>query len=219
MEPPATAGSCCQSNISNPEWIPEMCTSEASEVLLHPFDHRSRDDLQEWAIKHNISHLALKDLLTIIKNQYNDIHLPSDPRTLLGTPTSTAIVDIPGGQYWHQGLEVCLRNSFTNLRENITIQLNFNIDGLPIYKSSKYQLWPILCNIHQMPHIKPMAIGIFFGKSKPLSVNDYLKPFVDELIPLLSNGLIVNDKIITLRIRCFICDSPARAFVKGMFVM
>lgn len=182
------------------------------------FTEQSRNDLQEWAIKHNISHLALKDLLTIIKNQYNDNNIPTDPRTLLGTPSETKVVDIPGGQYWHQGLEVCLRSCFRTLNENITIELNINIDGLPVHKSSRFQLWPVLFNIHRMPHIKPMVIGIYFGNSKPLSVNDYLKPFVDELIPLLSNGCIINDKVVTLRIRCFICDSPARAFVKGMFV-
>lgn len=83
------------------------------------------------------------------------------------------------------------------------------MDGLPIHKSSKYQFWPILCSIHEM------RIGIFFGKSKPLYVAEYLSPFVDELIPILRNGLMVNNHLIKIIIRCFICDSPARAFIKG----
>jgi len=28
------------------------------------------DDLQEWAVKNNVSHIALGDLLTILKRRY-----------------------------------------------------------------------------------------------------------------------------------------------------
>lgn len=187
-------------------------------ILLNEYSRPSSSEaLQQWAIKYNINHQAMKELLSTIKTLYTDNSLPADPRTLLHTPRSTLVVDIPGGQYWHQGLEVCLRNTFKDLDQNTTIYLNVNIDGLPIHKSSKHQLWPILCNIHQMPHIKPMAVGIFIGKSKPLSVSDYLKSFVEELIALMRSGIVVNGKTIDIKIRCFICDSPARAFLKGTF--
>ncbi|XP_021707461.1 uncharacterized protein LOC110678640 isoform X2 [Aedes aegypti] len=199
-----------QNNISDDN------SSETDVILNEYCRKKSSETLQQWAIKHNITHQAVKELLSILKNQYNDNDLPMDPRTLLHTPTSTPVIDIPGGQYWHQGLENCLRNAFKDLDRNITIHLNVNVDGLPIHKSSKHQLWPILCNIHQMPNIKPMAVGIFIGKSKPLSVSDYLKPFVEELIPLMSHGILVNGKSIEIKIRCFICDSPARAFLKGV---
>lgn len=66
-----------------------------------------------------------------------------------------------------------------------------------------------------MPELKPMPIGIFLGKTKPTDINEYLTPFVNEAIPLLQNGFSVNGHIISIKIRCFICDSPARAFVKG----
>ncbi|XP_062545556.1 uncharacterized protein LOC134212057 isoform X2 [Armigeres subalbatus] len=203
----------CPSSYSTPETDDfENCT-----IIKEYSRNSSNVALQQWAIKHNINHQAVKELLTIIKHEYSDTGLPTDPRTLLHTPKTTAVVNIPGGQYWHQGLETCLRNAFKDLDQNIVIQLNVNVDGLPIHKSSKHQLWPILCNIHQMPHIKPMAVGIFLGKSKPLSVSDYLKPFIDELIPMMASGLTVNEKIIEIKIRCFICDSPARAFLKGKF--
>lgn len=177
----------------------------------------SREALRKWAIDYNISHQALKGLLSVIKDQYGDVDLPSDPRTLLITPQNTSMLvkAIPGGTYWHQGLEVCLRNRFKFISSDISIELNVNMDGIPIHKSSKDQFWPILCNVYDMPHIKPMVVGIFLGKSKPLDVNEYLSPFIDELIPILDNGLVVNGHFIRLKIRCFICDSPARAFVKG----
>lgn len=177
----------------------------------------SREALRKWAIQYNISHQALKGLLSVIKHQYRDDDLPSDPRTLLATPQNTSqhIIDIPGGRYWHQGLEVCLKTRFKNISENISIELNVNMDGIPIHKSSKDQFWPIICNVYGMPQIKPMIIGIFLGKNKPLDVNSYLSPFIDELLPLMAEGVMINDYKLSLRIRCFICDSPARAFVKG----
>lgn len=67
-----------------------------------------------------------------------------------------------------------------------------------------------------MRDIKPMVIAIWCGFSKPNSLTEYLQPFVDELNYLIRNGITINDYQINLSIRCFICDAPARAFLKGM---
>lgn len=90
------------------------------------------------------------------------------------------------------------------------------MDGLPIYRSANKNFWPVLFNIYEYPTIKPMAIGIFYGESKPQNVKDYLTPFVDEMGIILEHGIMLNGYKISVRIRCFICDSPARAFVKGI---
>lgn len=66
-----------------------------------------------------------------------------------------------------------------------------------------------------MNEIKPFVVCIWCGVSKPKSVNDYLKPFVNELADILREGVIVNDHKINVSVRCFIADSPARAFIKG----
>lgn len=184
---------------------------------LEQHDEHFPDALRTWAVNHNITHQALRDLLKLLKSQYKDARLPLDPRTLLGTPQATGelCVDIAGGKYWHNGLKACLDQWFANVDENKSISLNINVDGLPIYKSSKYQLWPILCNVHEMPQLSPLPVGIFLGKSKPSNVNEFLTPFVDELLPILENGYVVNYQTIDVRVRCLICDSPARAFIKG----
>lgn len=96
-----------------------------------------------------------------------------------------------------------------------TISCNINMDGLPIYKSSKFEFWPILFNIHELPSLKPMVIGINCGKGTPSDLFSYLQPFVEEARIMLQEGLVVNNSKITFKIRCFICDSPARAFIKG----
>lgn len=42
------------------------------------------------------------------------------------------------------------------------------------------------------------------------------RPFVDELNILLKTGIQINEHYVNIRIRCFVCDSPARAFLKGV---
>lgn len=48
--------------------------------------------------------------------------------------------------------------------------------------------------------------------------NTYKNEFVrmDELNEILINGLHINDYILKVTCRCFICDSPARAFIKDI---
>lgn len=66
-----------------------------------------------------------------------------------------------------------------------------------------------------MCHIKPVVVAIWCGRGKPDNVNDYLNQFVMELIELQKNGLEINGYKIRFVIRLFICDAPARAFIKG----
>lgn len=69
-----------------------------------------------------------------------------------------------------------------------------------------------------MPEIAPMTIAIFYGRTKPTSLDDFLNELVDDLIDVLKNGISINNHKINVKLRCMICDSPARAFLKGMYV-
>lgn len=101
------------------------------------------------------------------------------------------------------------------LSEDKLVKLNVNIYGIPLYNSSKAQFWPILVNIHDMPFKKPIVVGIFCGLKKPGNIEQFLRPFVDELSDILTHGLLINGFKLTVLLRCFICDSPARALIKG----
>lgn len=68
-----------------------------------------------------------------------------------------------------------------------------------------------------MPEIAPMTIAIFHGQTKPTSLDDFLNQLVEELIDVLKHGIAIKNHKITVKLRCFICDSPARAFLKGSF--
>lgn len=74
--------------------------------------------------------------------------LPKDYRTLLRTPKIVEIKPAGGGKYWYNGIERNLRLIFSNLEKDISISLKFNMDGLPLFKSSKVTFWPILSTVH-----------------------------------------------------------------------
>lgn len=200
---------------------PEECDdSETKNIYIDSFELQSAliQGLSKWAINYQASRHQVRGLLTML-NETLPCDLPIDPRTIFHTPRSICIKNLPdGGLYWHRGLRECLRSKLENVR-NVPpqISLNINIDGLPIWESSNKQFWPILFNIHELHFIEPGVIGIFCGTAKPASLSDYLTDFIEETVSLDNEGIYVNNQKICVTIRAFVCDTPARAFIKGKF--
>lgn len=92
-----------------------------------------------------------------------------------------------------------------------TIHLNFNIDGLSLFKSSGTCFWPILGAVKDT--VFPVAI--YQGTEKP-PLDAFFQKFIAEFLELSKNGLSVRGKSVQIKLDYFICDSPARAFVKRM---
>lgn len=180
-----------------------------------------RANVVKWALDNNTTHGIIKGIIKGIISIINDYCgkpvLSRDARTLLRTPR--AIQDIreigENQYYWHNGLQYCLENLLCNVSKPLTISLNINMDGLPIYKSARDELWPILFNIFEFPRVKPMVIGVYHGVSKASNLESYLLPMVEELKSLMEQGVEISGHKITVKLRCFICDSSARAFIKG----
>lgn len=172
------------------------------------------------------------------------IGLPNDYRALLNTPRCVKISSVGGGHLWYNGIANNLRNVFSNLNSDMSIALIFNVDGLPLFNSSQKCFWPILATIHgknehhfikyiyynylnvlsifynritEIPKVQPMIVAIWCGCEKPKSLNEYLREFVTELNDVIINGIMLNGHRLTVKIHCFICDTPARAFLKGEF--
>lgn len=149
--------------------------SDEQSSIIEEIDHYSnvqqvfRERLSKWAIKVNANHHQVRELLALC-NETLPFKLPIDPRTIFGTPQSVCVQDIAGGQYWHRGMIECLHSKLKSVScPPSKISLNVNMDGLPISESSNQQFWPVLFNIHELHHIKPGVIGIFYGKSKYLN--------------------------------------------------
>ena len=94
--------------------------------------------------------------------------------------------------------------------ESNEMNISINIDGLPLFKSSRTQTWPILINVH--PSSTVLVSGVFVGDSKQGDVNDYSNEFVSELKWLILEGFVHKSKKYNINIRSFICDAPARDF-------
>ena len=180
-----------------------------------------KDQLSEWAVHFQITMEALSSLLFILKPVVID--LPKDPRTLLKTKTSYDIQRKCGGEYYHFGLKKnlidILSAAAVNGIERIdqTLQLQLNIDGLPLFKSSNHQFWPILGRLVNVPSSKePFVIGIFSGIAKPTSLSDYLKDFINEFNELKEHGITSCGQHFDIEMSSVICDAPAKAFVKNV---
>ena len=144
--------------------------------------------------------------------------LPHDPRVLLKTPRYCEVKKFgSGGEYSHLGLKNglirSLKYSPTAITENI-LDLQFNVDGIPLFKSSNLSLWPILCLIKNIKEQKPFVVGLFCGVDKPATASEFLKDFIDEYLFLKESGLLIDDRQFKIRMHSFVCDAPARAFLK-----
>lgn len=62
--------------------------------------------------------------------------------------------------------------------------------------------------------LPPFVVGIFCGSSKPKLLELYLKDILDELSLLLNDGFTFLNKLYVIEIHSFICDAPARAYLK-----
>ncbi|CAC5385966.1 unnamed protein product [Mytilus coruscus] len=172
-------------------------------------------DLSEWASKNNCTRSGLNDLLSILRKQ--GLRVPCDARTLLKTPRSIASIQKCGGDYLYLGIGSGLLKVLATQQEYFEkskcrkLALTFNIDGVPLFKSSGVQMWPILCSIK---NFEPFVVALFCGNSKPSTVNEYLDDFLHELCALIQNGLRFNETDFDIVLEAMICDAPARAFLK-----
>ena len=139
---------------------------------------------------------------------------------LLKTKRVYDIQELGGGQYYHFGLLKSVKRQLAkfvdtlSLTSSTCLALQINVDGLPLFKSSSLQLWPILGRLLNVKTSQPFVIGIFSGKKKPSSNVEFLKSFVADLISL-ESGFMYEGKSLVLQLKSVLCDSPARSFIKN----
>ncbi|KYQ53881.1 hypothetical protein ALC60_05490 [Trachymyrmex zeteki] len=62
--------------------------------------------------------------------------------------------------------------------------------------------------------VTPQVVAIYHGESKPKSSTEFLDEFITELLNLMTNRITLDDKIYSIKLLGFVCDTPARAFIK-----
>lgn len=182
-------------------------------------NERLQRDIRNWSVQFAVTNIALSALLTILKSHDCFHTFPSDARTLKETPTCTQLKTVHPGNYCHIGITSSLQKIWTMVVECVTsIELFVGIDGLPLFSSNSNELWPILGSVVNIPSIKSQVfpIGIYHGKGKPSCPIEFLSCFVDEVVSLITDGVELNGKKISLVLKGICCDAPAKAFILGV---
>ncbi|XP_057329856.1 uncharacterized protein LOC130670466 [Microplitis mediator] len=181
------------------------------------------EKLSQWALESQINHEALTKLLKIVQQHWQP-NAPKCAKTLLTTAQAKYHIiemtdkDESKGEFVYIGLEHQLkRNVVVHTDTSKNIELLINIDGVKLFKSSLKCFWPILGMVYSNSiQSEPFVIAIYAGTSKPNSSNEYLNPFIREINGLLRNGVEIDGQNFKVCLKGFICDTPARAFIKGI---
>ena len=128
------------------------------------------NDLRDWVNKHGCTRQCVNDLLKILIE--NGHELRKDCRTLLHTRKTIVTMSLEGVEYIYYGLKSCLGKILSeHLFLDEDIKLLISIDGLPFFKSSSMQLWPILIQFHKF---QTVPVALYGGYLKP-NMNEFLR--------------------------------------------
>jgi len=194
------------------------CSSADNSDAEQPDDENLADELADWAFRCNIPQIHVRSLRNILQ-KYHPC-LPKDPRTILKTARAVNVQALSGGGgYHHFGVKQTLQNMWMHGQLHMPLSvkqllLQINIDGLQLFKSSSYQLWPILGTVVNANETQVFEIGLFGGYKKPSDVGEFMSDFASEMKALESDGLLLGDVVYSIKLHSIVCDAPARAYVK-----
>ncbi|XP_026675428.1 uncharacterized protein LOC113465227, partial [Ceratina calcarata] len=174
--------------------------------------------LSSYCVDNNVNDVQGNNLLTLLRTHECFNHFPKDIRTLVHTPRNrvTTYVVAPG-EYIHFSQEVEIVKYLNNCPYSSSIheiQLDFHTDGYSLDRAGSIQLWPIQCMIRNLPHARPVIVGIYRGPQKPDSPCSFFSKFIRDVQDIISKGGIdFHGTKVPIKLRCFIADAPARAFI------
>lgn len=190
----------------------QLSSSESKEQIHEKVN--IKDELRLWVVKNNIKANHVSELLHILKPYI--LQLPCDSRTLMETPRQCAnFLELNNGKMIHFGRRENIEQRLNNFALQTTkILLQINIDGVPLFKSSCLELYPILALSKTLKNSAPFTVGVFCGTGKPEPLSTFLCNFIEEVKLLRTNGIVIKGTIVTVDIDFFICDAPVRSFLK-----
>lgn len=214
------------SDVNNPEFDDSVAVksshNEISQFLLM------------WSVSQNIPHGSLTLLLKGLQKWHPE--LPSCAATLFNNHRSKEpIIPLGAGEFVYMGIEdklseVLKNGTYKNVvdggilydelseiaraKKAKLVTLTFNIDGIPLFKSTSKSIWPIVCHINEYTYV-PFIIAAYYGQSKPACLNSFFEKFVAESVAINRRTICVDGCDYFIAIYAFTCDAPARSFIKG----
>ncbi|OXA39279.1 hypothetical protein Fcan01_25885 [Folsomia candida] len=106
---------------------------------------------------------------------------------------------------------------------NFDITCCFNSDGISVFNSSRFSIWPILLSINELPYQlrrkHTLLIGLWFGDKKP-NFDVFLQPFLDQSKDLATHGISWTFDGKSIKSNVYFpmvaADSPARCQLQGI---
>jgi hypothetical protein len=177
----------------------------------------NRAKTKAYATKFKLTHRQIKGLLQLLRKELDVAGIPVSPLTLLNIKkTLIETRTVAPGQYYHIGIKKNMTAKYKFLSTDESIKLDICIDGVPLVRSSKLCMWPIVAAFVDKKNVKPFLIGLYVGYGSPKCISEYLEDYVMEVDEIMSaGGIEVKDRILPLKIRAYCCDAPARAFLAG----
>ena len=161
-----------------------------------------------------------KMLHSLKKHKYtiNEEQIPLDCRTLMKTPRSTHVQLLGSSNehrentYFYFGIQRTMLKYKAILLDYKLERINLVVhcDGVEGDKSSDREYWPILAKIVNIDINIIFPIALFSGYGKPPSLEEYLRPFVDEVLQLYKNGVCLDVQLYEFKIVRMLGDAPAR---------
>ncbi|XP_065651299.1 uncharacterized protein LOC136079489 [Hydra vulgaris] len=137
----------------------------------------------------------------------NCVHLDLDIQKIFEVSEDVRSDILIGGDYIYLGVKSAIDYYISTVGNKKKLDLIVSIDGAPMYNSKKTSIWPILVTINRKGSY---AVAIWHGQGKPNNLDEYFKDFILEIKKLQTNGY----KQLLVTIKAFVCDAPARAYVK-----
>ena len=187
-------------------------------------DEEDIQAIRKWSLKYRIPLTHLDDLIKILRVRLLPT-LPKTAKTFLRTVDAKYNIkemeDANGGfgEFVYFGIESGLQECVNiDLHKEKLLELQFNVDPVPLTESGTQQFTPILCKVHFEPDIyEVFPVAIYHGSAKVKNAQIFLEEFVDEMNKLQIDGVEIENEHFNVRLKCFICDTPVRSFLKKYF--
>ena len=116
-----------------------------------------------------------------------------------------------------ENIKFCITKNLINLRDlarnsmgHYSLTALFNIDGLPLYRSSNLCAWPILIKLPGC--FRPLPVALFCGTAKP-PLEKFFAEFIKELQQFVCDGVTIVGRTFKIVDIMFVCDAPAKAYI------
>lgn len=210
--------------VTNDEQEAKVVQSDEHVRCEEPQDKTTAEKIAEqlraWVNNNRISQTAVHQLLQIFCPYFPE--LPRHQRTLLRTAIDIKLDNVAGGDYSYLTLKRVLPNvlkkaklTVGNLQQcNNKLRIQFNVDGLPVFNSVNYSVWPILGSVVYPIKSDVFTVAVYGSTSKPNAFNAYLQPLVDEIKEIADGGGLLLPDLkarVQIEIENFCCDAPAKA--------